>query len=655
MPSAPDAPTLTDLEPTNRSPFEIGEWLVEPDLLRLSRGDDSCKLEPMAMRLLILLAQRPSEVLSRAEILQEVWEGRAVVDETLSRAMSLVRHALGDSAQEPRYIETIPTRGYRLIAPVRRPAAESGDSSPDGESTPTSEAAGKHRFGGRRWRVGIALAVLLSLLALWLVGRDGTRSDRGADAVAPVASETTPRPGIAVLPFKNLSADSENAYLAAGLTEELTHQLAGVSGLRVVSRTSAMHFRDVDALAPEIAETLGVDYLVQGTILVVDQRLRITAQLIRPDQEEHLLSRSYDRDLSEVLDLQREVAKDVAEHTRTKLSPTEALRLARDRPVSSEAYRAYLQGHQLIQQRRDLDHGLDLLEQAVALDPVFAPAWAALADAFLLGNSYWGLSEDAAYAGAEDAIQKALELDPELAAAHASLGLLRLQRDRDWSASEASYLRAIELERSYVTARQWYSELLSLAGRHEEAVQQVRIALELDPLSPLIHAVAGQRLSAAGRYQEALGRFEDAEALGGDYPWLFRERAWALTRIGRVQEALEIHVDLIKKRGDVDERRVAHLDRAIRETGSRGYYTSELERLLESNTRRGGYPTWVAEAYAGTGQTEEALEWLAKATLERNLWLPHTLKSPAFDGLRDDPRFAEVLGDVPPWRELREP
>ena len=652
MPATPDGQTPTGLEPAQGSPFEIGDWWVEPELLRLSRGDASCKLEPMAMRLLVFLAERPSEVVSRAEILQEVWEGRAVVDETLSRAMSLVRRALGDSAQEPSYIDTIPTRGYRLIAPVTRPGTGTGtgDSSPAAKSTPTSETAGQWR-----WRAPALLIVLLSLLILWWVARSDERVAREAATAAASAGETTRRPGIVVLPFKLLSADSDNAYLASGLTEELTHQLASVSGLRVVSRTSAMHFRDSDALAPEIAEALGVDYLLEGTLLVVGQRLRITAQLIRPDQDEHLLSRSYDRDLSEVLDLQREVAKDVVEHTRTRLSRTEELRLARDQPVNSSAYRVYLQGHQLIQQRRDLDRGLDLLEQAVALDPRFAPAWAALADAFLLGNSYWGLSENAAYSGAEDAIGKALELDPGLAAAHVSLGLLRLQRDRNWSGSEASYLRAIELERSHVTARQWYSELLSLVGRHREALQQVSTALELDPLSPLIHAAAGQRLSAAGRYQEALGKFEDAEALGGGFAWLFRERAWALARLGRVQEALEIQVGVIKRRDDVPPRRIEQLDRALKETGSIGYYASQLEALLERPTTLGGHPTWVAEAYSGTGQTERALEWLAKAVQERNLWLPHTLKSPAFDRLRDDPRFARVLGDVPPWRPGVEP
>lgn len=668
-PSTPDTEASKDRSLADPSSFEIGDWLVDLDLLRLRRGEDSRKLEPMAMRLLVFLAERPGRVVSRAEILEEVWEGRAVVDETLSRGMSLVRQALGDNAQEPTYIETIPRRGYRLIAPVRPHNAKSEDSPTANPGTPaalSSEGSQTAALEARGWRKPGLVPLLVCLLALCLVALtlfwvwvgEFPQARKARQASVTTIRETVPvsatgtdplrRPGVAVLPFKNLSPDPGNAYLADGLTEEITHQLASVSGLRVVSRASSAHFRDSEALAPEIAQVLGVEYLLEGTVLVVDQRLRITAQLIRPDQDDHLLSRSYDRDLSEVLDLQREVAKDVAEQTRTQLSPTETVRLSRNRPVSSDAYRAYLQGQQWIQRRREFDRGLDLLENAVGLDPSFAPAWSALADAYLLANSYAGRSEESAYAGAEAAIGKALGLDPELAAAHASLGLLRLQRSRDWSGSEESYRRAIALEPSYVTARQWYSELLSLLGRHDEALRQVAIALELDPLSPLIHAAAGQRLNAAGRYEEALSRFQDVKAVGADFTWHLREESWALARLGRHPESIAIRLAQAKSRRPHDVAQISRLERAIRDGGMKGFYDWDLERLLAMNPHRPGYPTWLAEAYAGAGHPEKAFEWLGKAAQRRNLWLLHTLKSPAFDALRDDPRFEEALGDLSP-------
>ena len=667
-PSNPDSSTSGGSPPAFGGPFEVGDWLVEPDLLRIRQGDETRKLEPMAMRLLVFLAERPAVVTSRAEILEQVWEGRSVVDETLSRGMSLVRQALGDNAQKPTYIETIPKRGYRLIAAVRPPGDPPGESSARDRSIQRPEGSGAPATGAGRWRLAAALALPLALLALWQIVKN--RQPPGPDVALALPDSALPgpgpsasafpdsapqsrttdeeqgRPGIAVMPFKNLSPDPSNAYLADGLTEELIHQLASVSGLRVVSRTSSMHFRNSKALAPEIAQALSVDYLLEGTVLVVGHRLRITAQLIRPDQDDHLLSRSYDRELSEVLDLQREVAKDVAEQTRTQLSPTETIRLSRDRPVSSDAYRTYLQGRQLIQGRSDLGRGLELLERATRLDPGFAPAWSALADAYLLGNSYTGRSEESAYGGAEAAIGRALELDPELAAAHASLGLLHLQRDRDWPGSEASYHRAIALEPSYVTARQWYSELLSFLGRHGEALEQVNIALELDPLSPLVHAAAGQRLNAAGRHQEALGRLRDAEALGAEFSWHLREASWALIRLGRVREALEMSLEAATRREPDGDPSIAQLEREMGENGMDGYHAWELERLLTMTEMGPGYPTWLAAAYAGTGQTEEALEWLARAAEMRNLWLLHTLRSPAFDTLRDDPRFEEALGDL---------
>ncbi len=637
--------TPNETHTTDRFALDVGDWQVDPVSLRLRRGSEERKLEPMAMRLLVFLAGRPAEVISRAEILEEVWEGRAVVDETLSRAMSLVRQALGDSTQESRYIETLPRRGYRLIAAVGRHDPRPADSATTPETTETPETKnGSARTVPTRWRVSAALAVLLGLLVFWLVGRNAERS-------TPDAVETPRRPGIAVLPFESLSPDPANAYLATGLTEELIHQLAGVSGLRVVSRASSMGFSDSDALAPEIADTLGVDYLLEGTVLAVGQRLRITVQLIRPDRDEHLLSRSYDRAFSEILDLQREVAKDVVEHTRTELSPTEATRLTRDYPISSEAYRAYLQGHQMVRQRNELARGLDLLARSVELAPGFVPAWAALADAHLLSNGYLGRSEDSAYAGAETAIRSALELDPDFAPAHTALGLLRLQRDRDWAGAEASYRRAIELERSDVTARQWYSELLSLIGRHEEALDQIGVALELDPLSPLVHAAVGQRLNAAGRFEEALGRFQDAEALGAEFRWILRERAWALERLGRHQDALaQLVLAATKRNQGANEGQLAVLDRMTKRSGREGYFRWELQRLRSMGRQPPGFPTWIAAAYSGAGQKREAYEWLGKAARARDLWLVHSLKNPAFDLIRDEPRFLEMLGDIPPWR-----
>ncbi|MDA8018106.1 MAG: winged helix-turn-helix domain-containing protein [Thermoanaerobaculia bacterium] len=638
--AAPEASIPQGLEPPAWSALWIGECLVEPELLQLTRAEQIHRLEPMAMRLLLFLAERPEQVVPRAVILEEVWEGRAVVDETLSRAMSLVRQALGDSAQQPSYIQTIPTRGYRLIAPVRRPRDEArGARAPDIRRTSWSARLG--------WRIWAPLLVTLVLVGLWLAS---DRSQQQAAPGVPRDGGAEWRPSIAVLPFVSLSPDPEDAFLADGLTEELIHQLASVSGLRVVSRTSSMHFRDSSAAVPDIARTLGVDYLLEGTVQVIDQRLRVSAQLIEPDRQEHLMSQTYDRKLEEVLALQREVAREVVRQTRARLSAAEDRQLADRGSIDAEAYRTYLRGQQTLRKRQDVLGGRKMLERSLALDPSFAPAWAALADAHLLSSAYAGRPEYHAYDDAEHAIERALDLDPRLAAAHASLGLLSFQRDRDWTAAEASYQRAIEHERSYVTARQWYSEFLSILGRHQEAIEQIQIAIELDPLSPLVHAAAGQRFNAAGRYHEALERLRDSAALGADFRWQRREMAWALERLGREQEALELRLEYERRRRPADDPRLRQLEQATVERGLAGLYAWDLEILLTETPDRPGYATWVATAYAGADRPEEALEWVAKAAREPNLWLSHFQKAMAFDRLRDDTRFIAALGDLPGWR-----
>ncbi|MEM7585957.1 MAG: winged helix-turn-helix domain-containing protein [Acidobacteriota bacterium] len=648
-PTESDPPASNNAHPVERRPFTIGDCRVEPDRLQVVRGDEARKLEPMAMRLLVFLAQRPGEVVSRSAILDEVWEGRAVVDETLSRAMSLVRQALGDSAQNPRYIETVPRRGYRLLIAVERTSstttakprhAAAGGSSSDRDAASVAALW--------RWRAVVAVAILAGVLVAGLLVVQGRR---GADSADPATSSPAPntRMGIAVLPFEDLSPAPGNGYIADGLTEELIHQLAGIAGLRVVSRTSSMTFRDSNATAPEIAEALGVEFLLQGTVLTIDDQLRITVQLIRPVLDEHLMSRSYDRDFSEILDLQRAVAKDVAEQTRTKLSPMEVDRLTQGRSVDAAAYRAFLQGQQSVQQRSDLARGLDLLQHAVEIEPTFAAAWAALANAYLLSNSYLGHPAESTYTGAASAINQALRFDPESATAHAALGLLRVQRDRDWARSEASYRRAIALEPSNVTAHQWLSELLSLLNRHQEALSEIEIAIDLDPLSPLVHAAAAQRLNAAGRLTEMLRRSRDAEALGARFRWLEREKAWALERLGRHQEGLALLVALGKTRRPTTAAEQNALDLAVQTHGKVGYFRWEHQQLLKTDPRLPGYPTWMATVNAGMGLVDDTLHWLAKAVPERNMWLVHSLRDTAFDGLRDDPRLIGVLEDIPLW------
>ncbi|MEO1083314.1 MAG: winged helix-turn-helix domain-containing protein [Acidobacteriota bacterium] len=613
------------------SPLHIGACRIEPSLSRIYRdgGDTGTRIEPKAMELLLFLAEQAPEVVSRADIFERVWAGRAVVDETLTRCVSLLRQALGDTAQAPRYIETIPSKGYRLIAEVRRSAAtEATDAEPPSRRRPPVRA------------LLLALAALV-VAAIFVVSPFQTPPGDVPPGDIPKAA-----PRLAVLPFDNLNAEAADPYLADGMTEELIHQLAGLSGLRVVSRTSVTGDFIKESTATQIGRRLRADYLLEGSVLAVAGGVRITAQLIEPRNDLHVWSRTYDRPMEDVLALHREVALDVAEQVKAQLTRPERARLGSSRQVEAAAYRRYLEGRQQLSRRTtdDVRRALASLEHATEIDPDFAEAWAALADAHLLSDLYLKVPQAQAYARAQGAIDRALAIDSGVAAAHASLGLLRLFRDQDWRGSEAAYRTAVSLEPSHAQAHQWLSEMLSLAGRHAEALERIQIAVDLNPLSPLVHAAWGQRLNAAGRHREALERFEQAETLDATFFWHFREVAYAHERLGDNDAAVAALLTFESRRG-VEGDEMAALVQATEQHGLDGYWRWKLPRLLGSDIAE---PVLIAEALANTGDLDAAWPWLQAAARRRGGWLLHVAKSPAFDEIRGEARFQELLADGGP-------
>ncbi|MEM1178234.1 MAG: winged helix-turn-helix domain-containing protein [Acidobacteriota bacterium] len=637
--------------------LQIGDFRVEPAVLHV-RGDGGVKrLEPQVMRLLVFLADRSPDVVSRAEILEHIWEGRAVVDETVTRAISLLRQAFGDSARTPRYIETIPRRGYRLVADVRRIEAEgSAGPVPGVVAGPPPTQASREKgqpppaagsVPGVAKILGLGAAALALVLAVVLAVLLWPAQDSPSAAVdGQEIFRSAEPPRLAVLAFDNLTGDPGDAFLAAGMTEELTHQLSALSALRVVSRTSATSELIRSEDLGRIAKRLRADYVLEGSVLAVNDQLRITAQLIDPRRDEHLWSKSYDGPMDRVLDLQREVSLDVAERVSARLTSSERRRLERRESVEASAYGHYLAGRHRLSLRTSADvaSAMESLQTALEIDPDFAPAWATLAAAHLLSDPYLKVPQTEAYASAQAAIDRALALDGELAAAHVSLGLLRLFRDWDWRGSEAAYREAIRLEPSHARAHQWLSETLSLAGRHEEALEAVVRAVDLDPLSPLVYAAWGQRLNAAGRHREALERIAQADALGATFNWHRREIAYARERLGQPDAAARAWLEHASRswRGKDD---VAALENAIAQEGLTGYWRWQLPKLLKPPTAE---PALIAEAYAGLGRIEDALPWLETAVRKRGSWFLHLQKSPAFDVLRGDPRFQALIDEATP-------
>ncbi len=628
--------------------IRIGGWLVDPVLLQIGKGEATHRLEPKVMRLLLFLAAKAPHVVSREEILEEVWEGRAVVDEAVTRAVSLLRQAFGDDAKQARYIETIPTRGYRLIAtvePISRPISPSAATSATANTSVSDRAAVTAASVDRQAPFPEAPRsrgwLPLVLAVLFLAGLLFVQPWRGSG----MASPGEPRPAIAVLPFENLSGEARDLYLSDGLTEEMIHQLAGIGSLRVVSRSSSMRFRGVSEQISEVGEELGVSLLLEGSVLVSGDRARISARLIRLEADEYLFSRTYDRELKDILSLQREVARDVVRETRVQLTSSERLRLSSAETVDPEAYRLYLQGHHAIRQRTN--EGLQLAEvlllRSVEQAPEFALAWSSLADAQLLALQYHLPGND--LEKARVTLEKALALEPERAQVYAAQGLFHVLGDQDWERAESSYTRALELEPSNSTARRRYSELLALAGRYREAVEQARLAVDLDPLSPLAHAVYGHRLNSVKRYADAARELQLAEDLGASFTWHFRELANALERLGDGPgAAVARRADIARQGGHEEE--LPALDRAIASSGLDGYWTWRRQRLAQfPDSNRFS----LAEAYAATGATEEALKWTAEAIKVDVIWFLHGHRSPAFDALRSDPRFLELVRGLHVW------
>ncbi|MGB6827450.1 MAG: winged helix-turn-helix domain-containing protein, partial [Terracidiphilus sp.] len=459
----------------------------------LIRGGQRIALEPKALRVLTLLVRRAGHLVDKRELLESVWPNSFVEENTLTRTITILRRELGDSSRDSKIIETVPTRGYRFIAPVtaleeesrtatansealivsmigRSIGSESGlPSQPPGlrllgeqqDQTPVAEiVSGQRNWASRKWLlVGAVSALVLAGVTTYTLTRR-----RPADAKAPKITS------LAVLPLKNLSGDPAQEYFADGMTEEVIGRLSMIRGLRVISRTSVMQFKDTRLSTPEIARKLGVDALVEGSVMREGNRIRVHAQLIRASTDEHFWSESYDRELGDVLTLESEVAQSIAQSVEVTVSGEERARLVTARSVSPEVYEDYLKG--LAAQgnsMEEVEKQIALFDEAIRKDPTFAPSYVGLAGAYAsLGTVFVGASPAETRPKVISAAQKALELDPELADAHVELANIYM-REWNWTEAEAEYRRALDLNPNDAVAHDGLSDWLLCHGRMEEA------------------------------------------------------------------------------------------------------------------------------------------------------------------------------------------
>jgi TolB-like protein/DNA-binding winged helix-turn-helix (wHTH) protein/Tfp pilus assembly protein PilF len=617
--------------------LRFGQFELDLRTAEIYKEGKRIKLQEQPCQVLALLIERPGEMVSREELRKKLWPTDTFVDfdHGVNIAINKLRDALGDSPEKPRFIETLPRRGYRFIAPVDAPKiSRDGEPSAQVTSSPAEQAGS----GSITWRRALLPALLA--LSLVVVFFSIFRYWRERSAESSIRS-------LAVLPFENFSGDPSQEYFVDGMTDELTTNLAKIKSLRVISRTSAMKYKNVRAPLAEIARTLRVDAVVEGSVVRSGDKLRITAQLIDARTDRHLWAEDYNRDLRDVVAVQDEVARRIAQEIRTTLTPEERAQLTSQRQVNPEAYEAYLRGRYFWNKRTEeaVRKAIPYFEQSMSKDPNYPLAYDGLADCWLSLGWYGYLSPKETFPQAKAAAMKALELDATLGEAHTSLAFANMNYDWDWSAAEREFQKAIELNPNYANAHHWYADYLSAVGRHEQAVTESKRALELDPLSPIINAWLGWRYFFARQYDLAIEQY--LKTLEMDPTFV---PAHLVLGQGYEQKSMtEKAIDELKKAVSLSggsSLYVSSLAHAYAIAGRR----SEAEMLLRQLNERAQntyVPSFhIAIIYAGLGQKHQALVWLEKGYQERSTWMVWLRVDPRLDVLRSDPRFQDLLRRV---------
>ncbi len=638
MPAFPARRRKEHVDMAGDSPtIRFGVFELDLRTGELRKAGQKVRIQEQPLCVLVSLLERPGELVTRDELRQKLWQSDTFVDfdTGLNKAITKIRDVLGDSAASPRFVETLPTRGYRFIAPIERLAPERRAPSPtppeaipseDGGSAAAESPLRALAYGGWPKLAGAGLAVLLLLaLIAWL------RWSRESPP-ARIGS-------IAVLPLDNLSGDSNQEYFADGMTDELITDLAQIHSLRVISRTSVMQFKHTKKNLPEIAAELNVDAVVEGSVMRSGNSVRVTAQLLDARQDRHLWAASYEREMADIIGLQGQVAKAIADQVKVKLTPEEDARLAKRRPSNPEAYDALLKGRFLWNRRNRsaAETAIGYFRQAAEKEPGNAEAWAALAGCYTSLGADIGSADPAKVAPEARAdIAKALELDTNLAEAHHTLARIKLWYDWDWTGAEREFRRAIELNPNDSMNHLGYSQYLQVRKRFDEALEENRRAIDLAPLDILGSMHLAWLYCDSHEGEKTLDQskrvLEMDPAFTGAY--LYVARGYELQ--GKWPEAIAAFEQARDSYGVVCLAGVAH---AWAASGNRLQAEAALVKLTKSSRQNYVSPLMFAGYYAALGDRDRAFEWLERGYQQRVPGLIELEVSYVWDNLRTDQRF----------------
>jgi TolB-like protein/DNA-binding winged helix-turn-helix (wHTH) protein/Tfp pilus assembly protein PilF len=611
--------------------------LFEADLggRELRREGLKVKLQDRPFEVLAILLERPGEVIEREEFRKRLWPADTFVafDPSLNTSINKLRLALSDDAENPRFIATVGRRGYRFIAPT---TSENGA----GPSAPTETV--RPSSADTENPLLRAFAVVF-LAALFVGGYFVWRHYRS------LASAPAPRVMLAVLPFQNLTGDPEQDYFADGVTEEITTRLGQLPAeqLGVIARSSAMPYKRTDKRLDQIGRELSVQYVLEGSFRRSADRVRITAQLIRVNDQSHLWAQDYDRSLKDVLTVQDDVAASVAREIQLRLTPQQLSAIAHTRAVDPQGLEEYLKGRYFWNKRTEdgFRKAIEHFDAAIARDPNYAEAYAGLADSYVLLGGYGLMPQNEAMPKGKAADLKALSIDDRLADAYTSLGLISEQYDWNWPEAERSFKRAIELNPNYSVAHHYYGDAyLPLVRRDDAAIAELRIAHELDPLSLIIQVDLAKRLYYVGKRDESLEEFKKVLEVDPSFVQAHLDLAecyatgasysQAIAEIEKIQP-LDSHPEAYAWRGYLYGV-TGHRDEAMR----------VMDDLQRSSQRRNIDPGHIALIYTALGEKDLALLWLGKVVDERSPYVLGLQSWSIFAPLRSDPRFSALVRRV---------
>ncbi len=636
--------------------YALGEFELEPDSRRLSRNGEKIHLTKKPFSVLLYLIENRERMVSRQELLENFWDGADVYDETLTKCVGAIRKSFGENTDQPRFIETHWAGGYRFIGEVEerfqqdfatfeiekiRAVKVTIDEDDAAEPAVQDKIAELHQSAPRsifsKRLIALPLTVIFLLLAV--AGWYFYRSKSAETFAAPIRS-------LAILPLKNLTGDEGNDYLSDGVTESLIASLSKIKDLTVIARNSSFTYKNKQIDIDEVGNKLNVEAVLTGSVQKEGELLRVNVRLVKVADGRILWAKEIIKPSKEIFALQDEIAGNVLVKIKPAAVDQAELNFERHYTNNPEVYQLYLKGRYFWGRRtkETTNKGLQLFEQAIALDPNYAPAYVGLADTLIVQSITNQISSTEGFPKAREAVKKALEIDDQYGEAHRSLARIKMDFDWDWQGAEIEFKRAIELNPNYAPAHHWYAKFLAQSNRIDEAIREFKRAEELDPLSLNVLLDSALPYVAARQFEKALTVLQEALEMDPNRPRTMLWIAECNVHLGRTKEALAAF------------QRSQQLDDTIEALGGTAYTFAiadqkdeakkTLDELLEKSKLRDTSYYEIAGVYAGSKNNEKAFEWLEKAYQSRSASLTYLGIDPRFDNLRSDPRLKDIMKRV---------